>query len=359
MKTKIVCIHVFNGFSGSPNVLATVVNGLFNDNYDVTLVTSFNNEGFLSNVKCENKKSIFYVFKKNKILRLFEFLKFQFLAGCFLINYCKNDVVYLNTIQPFFPAIIAKLRGNKIIYHIHEAYPKKSFFTKILFFIVQVTATKIICVSEYVLNELNTKSKKKAIVIYNSLSLEFCKNQISKNKVEKQKNILMVSSAKEYKGVFEFCRLATLLEDYDFTLVCDASKQEISKLFDDYTNIPNLQILETQTDLHPFYADADLIMNLSNPGQIVETFGLTILEGMSYGLPCIVPPVGGITELVDEGVNGYKVDCRETEELVGKIRLMLEDDLKYKKMSTESLKRAKMFSFDVFINKIKYVLQVL
>jgi len=32
----------------------------------------------------------------------------------------------------------------------------------------------------------------------------------------------------------------------------------------------------------------------------VETFGLTILEGMTYKLPAIVPPVGGVIELVEE-----------------------------------------------------------
>lgn len=353
MRNKIVCVHVLNGFTGSPNVLATVVNGLFNENYCVTLVSSLNNNGFLSNTKCTSKKSISYVFKKNKVFRLFEFLKFQFLAGFLLLNFSKNDVIYLNTIQPFFPAIIAKLRGNKVVYHIHEAYPKKTFFTKFLFFIVQITSTKIICVSEYVLNQLNTKSKEKANVIYNSLSLDFCRNQILKNKAEKQKTILMVSSAREYKGVFEFCKLALLLDEYNFVLVCDASKQGISELFGEYINISNLQIVETQTDLHPFYARTDLIVNFSIPSQIIETFGLTILEGMSYGLPSIVPPVGGITELVDEGVNGYKVDSRETEELVSKIRLILDNDSKYEEMSNEAIKKSKNFSFDVFIKKIK------
>jgi len=60
---------------------------------------------------------------------------------------------------------------------------------------------------------------------------------------------------------------------------------------------------------------------------------------------------------VEDGVNGYKVDSLETEELVNKIRLMLEGDLKYKEMSNEALKISKNFSFDVFINKIKLVIQ--
>lgn len=356
MKKQIVCVHVLNGFTGSPNVLATVINGLSNENYDVALLTSFNNKGFLSDVNCTQKINIPYIFKKNIIGRLLQFLKFQFFATVFILKTNRNAIVYLNTIQPFLPAILAKLRGNKVIYHIHEAYPKKSFFTSFLFYIVQTTSTKIICVSEYVLKELNAKSKEKANVVYNSLSLDFCRNQVLRNKVEEQKTILMVSSAREYKGVLEFCKLALLLDEYNFVLVCDASKQEISELFDDYKNIPNLQIVATQTDLHPFYAEADLIMNLSIPSQIIETFGLTILEGMSYGLPCIVPPVGGITELVCEGVNGYKVDSRETEELVNKIRLMLDDDSKYKEMSNAALKISKNFSFEVFINNIKLVI---
>lgn len=356
MKKQIVCIHVLNGFTGSPNVLATVVNGLFSENYDVTLLTSLNNNGFLSGVNCTQKINISYVFKKNTVGRLVQFLKFQIVATMVLLKNNKDAIVYLNTIQPFLPAIFSKLRGNKVIYHIHEAYPKKSFFTSFLFFIVQVTSTKIICVSEYVLNELNAKSKEKANVVYNSLSLDFCRNQVLRNKVEEQKTILMVSSVREYKGVLEFCKLASLLVEYNFVLVCDASKEEILVLFDKYNNISNLQLLATQTNLHPFYAEADLIMNLSIPSQIIETFGLTILEGMTYGLPCIIPPVGGITELVWEGVNGYKVDSRQTEELVNKIRLMLDDDSKYKEMSKEAMKMAKNFSFDVFINKIKRVI---
>jgi len=356
MKKKIVCIHVLNGFTGSPNVLATVVNGLFNENYDVTLVTSLNNKGFLSDVNCSYKKNISYVFKKNKFFRLFQFLNFQFYSALFLLKTNRNDIVYLNTIQPFLPAIFAKLRGNKIIYHFHESYPKMSIFTRFLYFIVDNTASDIICVSNYVLNQLNAKSQKKAIVIHNCLSSDYFDKQIVLDKMANRKNILMVSSAREYKGIFEFCKLATLLEKYNFTLVCDASRQEISELFDEYRNISNLQILGTQTNLHPVYAQADLIVNFSIPSQFIETFGLTILEGMSYGLPCIIPPVGGITELVYEGVNGYKVDCREKKELVTKIKLMLDDDLKYKEMSNEAIKISKNFSFDVFISKIKLII---
>jgi glycosyltransferase involved in cell wall biosynthesis len=357
MKKKIVCIHVLNGFTGSPNVLATVVNGLFNNNYDVTLVTSLNNKGFLSDTNCTYKKNISYVFKKNKFFRLMQFLKFQFYSGFFLFSINKNDIVYLNTIQPFFSAIIAKFRGNRVIYHFHESYPKMSVFTKFLYYIVEITANDIICVSDYVLNQLNVESQKKAIVIHNSLSSDYFQNQIISNKIANRKKILMVSSAREYKGIFEFCKLSTLLEEYDFTLVCDASKQEILVLFQEYSTILNLKIIETQTNLHPIYAQMDLVVNFSIPSQFIETFGLTILEGMSYGLPCITPPVGGITELVDEGVTGYKVDSREKDELINKIRLILNDSSNYERMSEAAIIKSKKFSYEIFIDKIKLAVE--
>ncbi len=359
MKNRIVCFHLLNNFSGSPNVLSTVINGLTLKDYDITLITSLNNVGFLSEVSCKKKINIPYIFKRNKILRLIQFCKFQMLAALYIFRSYRDDIIYLNTIQPFLPAIIANLRGQKIIYHIHEAYPKESTFTKFLFFIVQITSSKIICVSEYVRDQLNPKSKRKSFVIYNSLSPGFSENQISKVKNKYRKSLLMVSSAREYKGIFEFCKLALTLKQYDFVLVCDATQQENSVLFSNYKNIPNLQFFATQTNLHPFYAQADLILNLSNPNQIIETFGLTIIEGMSYGLPAIVPPVGGIAELVEDNINGFKADVNNTKYLSQCITTILDNDTNYKRMSAKAIQKASEFKSEKQVSQIEKLIDSL
>ena len=39
---------------------------------------------------------------------------------------------------------------------------------------------------------------------------------------------------------------------------------------------------------------------VDNALKIIETFGLTALEAMAFGLPVIVPTVGGIAEMVEE-----------------------------------------------------------
>jgi glycosyltransferase involved in cell wall biosynthesis len=166
----------------------------------------------------------------------------------------------------------------------------------------------------------------------------------------------MVSSARQYKGIFIFCELAKELKEYDFILVCDATHEQNLNLFRDYTSLPNLNIVETQKELHQFYAKSDLIVNFSIPSLFIETFGLTILEGLSYGIPCIVPPIGGITELVHDGLNGFKVDCRDTADVIYRIKLILEDEVKYQEMSNEAIKIARCFSVDIFIERIKLVL---
>ena len=53
---------------------------------------------------------------------------------------------------------------------------------------------------------------------------------------------------------------------------------------------------------------------------------MTILEAMPYGIPAVVPNVGGPLELIENGYNGYSVDVRDTESLVYHIKLALDKD---------------------------------
>jgi glycosyltransferase involved in cell wall biosynthesis len=87
--------------------------------------------------------------------------------------------------------------------------------------------------------------------------------------------------------------------------VVNATEKEIQEYFKGKEIPKQLIIYPTQTDTHPFYQEASVILNLSHPDLWVETFGLTILEGMRYGLPAIVAPVGGVTELVEDNKNGF------------------------------------------------------
>ena len=358
MGKSITFVHLWNNYSGSPNVLNTVVGGLTDRGYKTTVISSFNNDGFLSDVNCSKRINVKYEFKRNIVLRLLGFLRFQLIAAYAISKTNKSEIIYINTIQPFLPALVAKLRRQKIIYHIHEAYPEKSYFQSFLFFVVNRTSSRIICVSNYVKDELDKSVMDKATVVYNSLDNSFLSGMMAGNTEDSNQHILMISSARVYKGIFEFCELAKRLPQYDFTLACDIEKIEIQKLFSGYLSTKNLSIYPTQKNIHPLYASSNLILNLSNPQQIIETFGLTILEGMAYGLPAIVPTIGGISELVDEGKTGYHVDVNDTIRLVSKISELLENRALYAEMSKNALLKSSSFSrikqtneIDIIINQ--------
>jgi len=188
--------------------------------------------------------------------------------------------------------------------------------------------------------------------LYNAIENSFLEMASQNRKVTKSpSHVLMVCSLKDYKGIQEFVILAQQNLNFNFKLVLNATQNEINVYFSKIDCPLNLQIFDSQTNLHPFYRWADVILNLSRPHQWVETFGLTIIEGMAYGIPAIVPPVGGITELVQENTNGFKVDCRKMHLLNEKLNQLFSQREKYQQMIQYNIDKINHYSENSFIRK--------
>jgi glycosyltransferase involved in cell wall biosynthesis len=127
-------------------------------------------------------------------------------------------------------------------------------------------------------------------------------------------------------------------------MVLNATKEDISNYFSE-GNIPsNLTLFPTQKDLDPFYRRASLLLNLTNPQLCVETFGMTILEAMCYGIPVIAPPVGGPAEIVDSGKNGFTIDVREEANLDFAIEKLYADGNMLSSFSSKAKETSSRFS---------------
>lgn len=77
--------------------------------------------------------------------------------------------------------------------------------------------------------------------------------------------------------------------------------------------------------LHGFQ-DKTFINNLLSKSSIylmtsvTESFGIVLIEAMSYGLPCVAfDSAEGATELIHDGVNGYLISYRNKEEYAKKV----------------------------------------
>ncbi|AOE83161.1 glycosyltransferase family 4 protein [Pseudomonas sp. TCU-HL1] len=353
---KIVFIHLFNDRSGSPKVLSQVIKVAQNLGFDIETLTSSHKNGFLDNPPGVLRK-IFYRRSEKKLLTLCYYLISQAILFAKCLQYRKKDAIfYINTMMPFGAALAARLINKPVLYHVHETSitprPLKSF----LRWIIRITASKIIFVSNYLL-QAEGFDKKQQHVIHNAIDI--CAEQAPKKPSVDSFNVIMICSLKGYKGVYEFLQVAeSLIKNplFRFTLVLNANPEEINSWFSGTAIPANVTLLPRQTDVKIFYESADLLVNFTRPNECIETFGLTILEGMSYGVPVIVPPVGGPAEIVSNDCEGFLIPSYEVKKISDVIERLAGNIEQYSRLSRNAHARAKDFSLAMFEEKIAGVI---
>jgi len=345
-KKRIFAVHLLNDFSGSPLILRQALEILSGEN-EVHLYTSTpSGEGALSDIPHVITHDSFYKWSPNRLITLVYFLSAQFILFCRLImKLRRRDTVYINTLLPFGAALAAKLSGARVIYHIHEVNIKPPGLKSFLVKIADRFADRLIFVSEFVREQFDFPESRTE-VIYNALPNAFVKEAIKTVSPNRTKpfTVLMLCSLKAYKGVYQFIELAKRLPQIKFQLVLNAPANKVEQ-FKIETNAPeNCEIFPTQKDTAPFYKSAYVVANLSLTDQWLETFGMTVLEAMYYGLPVIIPSAGGPTELVTDGAEGIYADAYDIDALVTAAMTLYTDEAVYKKMALLAWIRAKHFS---------------
>lgn len=354
---QIVCFHLFNDYSGSPKVLKPILEGLAEKGYRIELVTSHG--GVLDELK--EKRNIRFVqysykFSANGIVTMLRYSWIQLLTFFLALKYIfrKDVVFYINTILPLGPALAGKITGKRVVYHYHENAMVKSSFYRTLAWFMQKLADCIICVSQYQRSFL--KREKDTYVVPNALQKGFCEQiEYRGEKSFEYRRVLMLGSLKGYKGTDEFIAIARKLHDFDFELVLNETQENI----DNYVKrngivLPgNLTVHPRQQNVAKFYNRASLVLNMTDKEKAIETFGLTALEAMTAGLPVIVPTVGGIAELVEDGINGYRIDVAELEKIEEKIENILKNKELYIYLSQNALKCSRMYSSENMIGSIE------
>lgn len=355
MKRKIIFFHLYNNYSGSPRVLLDVISVVKNK-YDITLITS-KTDGVLSNLDVK-KKLIPYNWTKNKILTLFKFIYAQlcFVFYAFFLAK-KGTIFYINTQQPSVVGLVGKLLNVPVVFHVHESSSSQKYFGKFYRLIRECVNGHEIFVSQFI-KEVEEVNKDKSHVIYNSTSKKIF-NESLNYKYSPIKsdvfNVLMICSLRDYKGIPELFRVATLLlneEKIKFKLVVDASEKDIEEYFNLIIKPKNITIYSRTTNPEIYFKQSSLVLNLSRVDQWIETFGLTILEALNFGIPCIVPPVGGPIEIIDDGVNGYCISSYDVDIIASKIKDLSRDSEKCKQLSKQAKIKSEFFSQKKFKNHI-------
>lgn len=81
-------------------------------------------------------------------------------------------------------------------------------------------------------------------------------------------------------------------------------------------------------NIHQYHAAADLFILPSVVDQDgnTEGLGVVLLEALACGTPCIASNVGGIPDIIKDGINGFLVGPGNSRELAGRITQLISDD---------------------------------
>jgi glycosyltransferase involved in cell wall biosynthesis len=86
------------------------------------------------------------------------------------------------------------------------------------------------------------------------------------------------------------------------------------------------------------------------PSEWYENNPLTVIESFALGTPVIGARIGGIPELIDEGVNGFTFSPGDEKDLSLKINKMVSDaSWNYKLIQKNA---SNIFSQDIYYNKL-------
>lgn len=131
----------------------------------------------------------------------------------------------------------------------------------------------------------------------------------------------------------------------------------IKKLIEDlrFPNYENIIWVGEVDDLKPYYEIASVLMLTSEN----EGFSLVLNEAGTFGVPQVVFEIPGISDLVQDGVNGYLVPQGDISGMADKIGLLLENHLLFQTMSINAQKLANRYNKEEIVARWKKLFRLL
>lgn len=97
------------------------------------------------------------------------------------------------------------------------------------------------------------------------------------------------------------------------------------------------------------FASADAFMFPSK----TETLGLVLLEAMAAGCPVVAAGTGGITDIVDDGINGYLFDPHDPHGAIAATQRLLSNDIERERVRTEARAEAERWGWQAATQQLE------
>ncbi len=234
----------------------------------------------------------------------------------------KNNYKILNVHNGGWPAgwisrviiISAWLSNCKIIYNIHNSPLYFNFFSfkynKLLFVLYSRLIYKFIYPSDFLNMKFRLYGCKKGYVIHNG-TIDFGFNSINFSS-HKQRNILRIgfvgtlSKFKNPKDVILLAHskfgLADRLKIIHFGYLNDEFITECGFDISKFKRLNSYEFKSFSDDRQFIYSNFDILLA---PSRQNESFGMVVIEAMSFGLPVICYSGNAYPELISNNFNGF------------------------------------------------------
>jgi glycosyltransferase involved in cell wall biosynthesis len=294
-----------------------------------------------------------------------------------LNNYLKSErinVVHTNSmLAHIYGAIAAKIAGVPCIWHMQDIVDPRmafGFAGRAINLLGNILPTKIVSVSNAVGEMFKDKSAQKVRVIYNGTDIEKFSPQTDGTLIRREFNIAdnemvigMVGRLTEWKGQREFIKASFLvakeIERVKFMIVGGttfsrkAYFQELKRLTHELKLSDKVIFTGFRNDIPNLIAAMDICVL---PSVLPDPCPLTLFDYMASGKPVVASHLGGPSEIIEHGKDGFLVDPEETENIANIVIELLRDKALRKKISENArIKVVEQFSIEKFTSKFQNI----
>ena len=263
-----------------------------------------------------------------------------------IIRKGKYDIVHVHLFPAdLFVAIVSLFlpRNIKFIFSEHNVYNRRRSVKlyKVIDRFVYSRYCRIICVSEMVKYELDKylpEVADKSIVIKNAVEVEDFEETR-----DKEYDIIFVGRLERAKGVDVLLKAIQILEKnrsvaLRVAIVGDGSQVGyLRRITQDLEIRSRVEFLGIRQDISQLMRNSKVFVLPSR----WEGLPMVILEAMANKVPIIATSVGGIPEIISDGVTGLLVKTDDPEELAEKVRMLLDDSSLRKRLSISAFEKVK------------------
>lgn len=280
----------------------------------------------------------------------------------FLFHLPTANIVHIHLSEPtsamrkLFFFIFAKMYRKKIVVHFHSFSPdttinsSKQWLYRYMF----GRADKVIVLSKMWEDAVcKAFSINNVVVLYNP-----CVAVVSEKIYEKQKYILYAGALVARKGYADllraFAKIADIHKDWKLVFAGNGEIDEGRELATELGIAQQCLFLGwiSGDDKDKVFKESSVFCLPS----YAEGFPMAVLDAWAYGLPVVTTPVGGIPDIVIDGINGLLFNPGDIDELVRKLQLLIENEELRAKLSEESLHLAStMFNADTVVNQLEKI----